>query len=196
MKPAKQPTIFAAVLAAGQSSRFGATKQAAKIDGTPLIVRAIKTAAEVCDNRVITVLGHDWQILLRLLPSYPGFVVVNEDYAQGLGTSIAAAARACQPHADALLLLLADQPLVTAEHLEALIDTWSGADNEIVASSFAGTEGPPVLFAADSLQALLAQTGDRGARALFRDSRFRLKPVTFEAAAVDIDTPEDLATLT
>jgi len=141
---AKKPTIFAAVLAAGRSSRFGATKQAAELDGVPLIVRATATAADVCGNRVVTVVGHDWQTLLGLLQSYSGFVVVNEDYAQGLGTSIASAARACRPHADALLVLLADQPLITADHLNGLIDTWSGADDEIVASSFAGTEGPPV----------------------------------------------------
>lgn len=193
--PAKQPTVFAAVLAAGRSSRFGSTKQAAEIGGVPLLVRATTTANEVCDGRVVTVIGHDWQTLLGLLQSYSGFVVINEAYAQGLGTSIASAARACPPHADAVLMLLADQPLITAQHLEALVDTWSGATNEIVASSFAGTEGPPVLFARDALRELTALTGDSGARSLFHDDRFTLKTLPFEAAAVDIDTPADLAAL-
>lgn len=194
--PVSQSKIFAAVLAAGSSTRFGATKQAAELDGVALIVRATATAAEVCGDRVVTVLGHDWQSLLRLLQPYSGFMVINEDYAQGLGTSIVSAARSCRPHAEALLLLLADQPLVTTEHIQALIDTWSGADDEIVASSYAGTEGPPVLFAADALQELMALTGDRGAHALFQDDRFTLKTVHFEAAATDIDTPSDLAALT
>lgn len=194
--PVSQSKIFAAVLAAGSSTRFGATKQAAELDGVALIVRATATAAEVCGDRVVTVLGHDWQSLLRLLQPYSGFMVINEDYAQGLGTSIVSAARACRPHAEALLLLLADQPLITTEHIQALIDTWSGADDEIVASSYAGTEGPPVLFAADALQELMALTGDRGAHALFQDDRFTLKTVHFEAAATDIDTPSDLAALT
>jgi len=194
--PASQPKIFAAVLAAGSSTRFGATKQAIELDGIPLVVRATATAAAVCDDRVVTVIGHDWQTLLGLLQPYSGFVVVNEDHAQGLGTSIASAARACRPHADALLLLLADQPLITTQHLEALIDSWSGADDEIVASSYAGTEGPPVLFAGAAVRELVALKGDRGAHALFYDSRFTLKTVRFDAAAIDIDTPEDLATLT
>ncbi len=193
--PEKQPTIFAAVLAAGRSSRFGSTKQAAEIGGVPLLVRATTTATDACDGRVVTVIGHDWETLLGLLQSYSGFVVVNEAYAEGLGTSIASAARACRARADALLFLLADQPLITAQHLKALIDKWSGATNEIVVSSFAGTEGPPVLFARDALQELIALTGDRGARSLFDDDRFRLRTVPFEAAAIDIDTPADLAAL-
>lgn len=188
--------VFAAILAAGRASRFGSTKLAAELDGVPLARKAVVTAAEACGNRLITVLGHDWPTVLGLLPSDSGFVVLNEDYEQGLGTSIAAAARACPEHADALLLLLADQPLVTAQHLQALIDSWSGAENEIVASSYAGTQGPPVLFARNALQELPKLTGDQGARELLHDCRFSVQTIQFEPAATDIDTPADLAAIT
>jgi molybdenum cofactor cytidylyltransferase len=191
--PDPQHMIFAAVLAAGSSTRFGSTKQAVELDGLPLIQRAIATAAEVCENRVVTVIGHDWATLLQLVNWHPGFVVLNEDHEKGLGTSIAAAARACQRCADAILLVLADQPLVTAGHLQELIDSWSGADDEIVATAFAGTQGPPVLFPSTTFSSLRSLTGDQGARALFHDRRFSLKTVHFEAAAIDIDTPADLA---
>ncbi len=154
------------------------------------------TATVACGSRVVTVVGHDWATVLRLVNSDSGFVVVNEDYENGLGTSIAAAARACQKYADAILLILADQPLVTVEHLQVLINSWSGADNEIVATAFFDTQGPPVLFPRGAFLALCSLTGDQGARALFHDNRFSLKTVRFEAAAVDIDTPADLAALT
>lgn len=191
--PDRQHMIFAAVLAAGSSTRFGSTKQAVELDGLPLVQRAIATATEVCENRVVTVIGHDWATLLQLVTSHPGFVVLNEDHENGLGTSIAAAARACQRCADAILLVLADQPLVTAGHLQELIDSWSGADDEIVATAFAGTQGPPVLFPSGAFYSLRSLTGDQGARALFHDRRFSVKTVHFEAAAIDIDTPADLA---
>jgi molybdenum cofactor cytidylyltransferase len=193
--PNSKPTVFAAVLAAGSSSRFGSTKQAVLLDGIPLVRRAIDTAVRVCDNRVLAVIGHDADTVLAAIDSEPCFIAINEDHGKGLGTSIATAARACRGHADALLLLLADQPLVTPQHLRALIDTWSGADNVMVASSYSGTEGPPVLFPSVAFEALESLTGDRGAHALFDDRRFTLKTVPFEPAATDIDTPEDLAAL-
>jgi len=193
--PEWEPTVFAAVLAAGSSSRFGSTKQAALLDGIPLVRRAIDTAVTVCVNRVLAVIGHDADAVLAAIGSEPCFIAVNEDHGKGLGTSIATAARACRGNADALLLLLADQPLITSQHLRALIETWAGADNVIVASSFSGTEGPPVLFPSGAFEALESLTGDRGAHTLFHDSRFTLKTVPFDPAATDIDTPEDLAAL-
>jgi len=191
----QQQTIFAAVLAAGCSSRFGTTKQAVPLDGVPLVRRAVDMATEVCENRVVTVIGHDSAVVLKAMNSHSAFIVVNKDYADGLGSSIATAARVCRGSADALLLLLADQPFVTAEHLRQLIDTWSGSEDEIVATAYSGTQGPPVLFPRGALDALGSLTGDRGARAFFNDSRFSLKTVQFEPAAIDIDTPADLASL-
>jgi molybdenum cofactor cytidylyltransferase len=193
--PDPQQTIFAAVLAAGHSSRFGTTKQAVPLNGVPLVRRALDAATEVCENRVITVIGHDAAVVLKAMNANSGFVVVNEDYEKGLGSSIATAARVCYGSADALLLLLADQPLVTAQHLQQLIDTWSGSRDEIVATAYSGTQGPPVLFPHGAFDALRSLTGDRGARTILNDSRFSLKTVQFEQAAVDIDTPADLASL-
>ncbi|MGB5258066.1 MAG: nucleotidyltransferase family protein [Woeseiaceae bacterium] len=189
------PTIFAVVLAAGQSTRFGASKQLATIDGAPLIRRALKVAAEACGEYVLTVLGHDAATVYRAMQTNSGFLVVNEGFEGGLGTSIAVAACACPPETDALLLLLADQALVTAEHLEALMSAWSGAPNEIVATSYADIEGPPVLMPRETFADLSRLDGDAGARLLFRDKRFRLKTVCFEDAAIDIDTGDDLAEL-
>lgn len=144
---------------------------------------------------MLTVIGHDRVPVLRALGSDAGFVVVNDKHEQGLGSSIARAARACRRDADALLLLLADQPLITADHLQALIDNWSGSAEEIVATAFDGIAGPPVLFPSGTFDELCALTGDEGARSLFRNDCFRLKTVPFEPAAVDVDTPADLAAI-
>ncbi len=194
--PDLSPTVFAVVLAAGRSSRFGVTKQTATLNDVPLVRIALDTATRACDDLVVTVIGHDSASVLGAMNANSGFVVVNEDYVQGLGSSIAAAARACRPGADALLVLLADQALVTAEHLFALLDSWSGADNEIVATAYDNTHGPPALFPRATFDDLCQLSGDTGARALFQDCRFDLKTVRFEAAAIDIDSPTDLAALT
>ena len=189
-------TVFAVVLAAGSSSRFGATKQSARIHDVPLVQRAVDAAVGACGQRVVTVIGHDRVAVLQAMGASSGFVIVNEDYEAGLGSSIAAAAHRCGPHADALLLILADQALVTAAHLRTLVDASSGSDVEIVASAYDDTVGPPALLPRATFRDLCELSGDSGARALFFDHRFRLKTVPCDAAAVDIDTPADLAALT
>lgn len=191
--PDQQQTIFAVVLAAGSASRFGSTKQAAVLNGVALVRRSVLAAREACGDRVLTVIGHDSVTVYKAMDSRSGFVIINDDYKAGIGGSIALAARALHGLADAVLLVLADQPLVTAPHLKAVINEWSGDCDEIVATEFAGTMGPPVLFPRAAFADLANLAGDRGGRALLRDSRFRLKTLRFEAAAADIDTPADLA---
>ena len=163
--------------------------------GEPLVRCATSAAQQVCGDRVFTVIGHDMAVVLAALGDDSGFIVVNEDYASGLASSIVRAVNACQGDADALLIIMADQPLVTAEHLRSLLEAWSGKENEIVATAYAGTVGPPVLFACGAFPDLMKLRGDRGARALFDEERFDLKTVLFEPAATDIDTAADLAPL-
>ena len=88
--------------------------------------------------------------------------------------------------------MLADQPAISAKHVRDLVDAWGGGANEIVATAFKDTEGPPVLFASGCFDALLELSGDSGGKHLFTDARFQLNTIEFEPAAIDIDTPDDL----
>jgi len=185
--------VFCVVLAAGSSERFGSTKQLARLDdGDTLISRAVRTARQALGDRTLIVLGHDWQAVRSAAGTPCPYFVINDDFAAGIGTSIAAAASAIRDVADAILLVLADQPGVTRADLEMVLGAWSGDAFEIVAASYAGTRGPPVLLPAGTFEDLERLDGDRGARDLMGDSRFSLKQVDVEAAAADIDTPEDL----
>ena len=190
-----RPRVFAVVLAAGESSRFGSTKQLTAIDGEPLVGRAAHRAASVCGGNCVLVVGHDTRRVIAAAADRCRFLLVNDHYAEGMGTSVALAARALSPVADALLIVLADQPLVTAAHLGSLIDAWSGDDDEIVASRFDGTSGPPLLLPRRTFGDLRSLSGDRGARALLNDDRFRLTAIDCDDAGVDVDTPEDLRRL-
>ena len=165
------------------------------IHGETLVRRATSLAREVCGNCSILVAGHEATAVTAAAGNAPHFVIVNDRYEQGIGGSIALAARAVSHVADALLLLLADQPLVTAHHLQALVSAWDGTDGEIVATAFAETMGPPVLFPRGAFDALGELTGDQGAKSLLQNSRFDVRTIPFEDAAVDIDTPADLQEL-
>lgn len=187
--------IFATVLAAGGATRFGSTKQIAELDGKPLIRYATDTAQSACGARVVVVAGHEWQKVIDVAGTNVHFFAINELAEDGIGTSIAVAAGVCASRADAMLLLHCDQPLITADHLNSLIRKWSGDEHEIVATAFAETMGPPVLFPQGAFADLMALSGDKGARALFNDNRFKVRSVSFEDAAVDVDTVKQLDAL-
>lgn len=191
----EKPAVFAAVLAAGESRRFGRSKMLESVQRETLVRRAANLAREVCGDCSILVAGHESNAVTSAAGEAPHFVIVNDRYEEGIGGSIALAARAVSHVADALLLLLADQPLVTARHLRALLAAWSGDDDVIVATAFAGTLGPPVLFPRGALGALGDLSGDQGAKSLLTNPQFDVRAVRFEDAAIDIDTPADLKKL-
>jgi molybdenum cofactor cytidylyltransferase len=190
----KRGNVFAIVLAAGTASRFGRTKQIEIVEGNTLVGHAMNVAREVCGIRTVLVVGHDSGPVIQAAGE-PAYLVVNDDYEDGIGGSIATAVRAIAHVADAVLVTLADQPLITAAHLDSLIDAWSGAREEIVATSFADALGPPVLFPPNAFGKLSKLSGDVGARSLLGDEAFSVTTIDFADAAIDVDTPEDLARL-
>ncbi len=189
------PAIFAVVLAAGESRRFGRPKLLETLDGETLVGRAARLARACCGERSVLVTGHMAADVAAASGGHCAIVLENREYRDGLGSSIALAARELAARADALLLLLADQPLIDAAHLRRLTETWSGAEDEIVASAFAGTTGPPVLMARNTFPELMSLSGDQGARSLILDGRRRLRKVPCEAAGVDVDGEDDLENL-
>ncbi len=157
-----------------------------------MVRRAVAVANEACGDRTVLVTGHDRQAVANACEQLRGEELVNEHYGDGLGTSIACGVRAVRDAAAAVVILLADQPLVTADHVNALIDTWQDGGADIVATSFAGTQGPPVLFGKDCFDPLCELRGDTGAKALFDNPLFTLTAIQFEPAAFDVDTPGQL----
>jgi molybdenum cofactor cytidylyltransferase len=196
-QPPSQPgaAVFAVVLAAGESRRFGSAKQLADFRGQPLVARAMRLAEQSCGQRSILVAGSEWQRVAAACAPLAGYLVVNEDFTSGMGGSIAAAVGAIAGIADAVLILLADQPLIDADYLARMVATWSANPAFIVASEFDATAGPPVIFPARHFDALLSLSGDRGARHVLMDPSSRTMLLHCSAAAVDIDVPEDFTSI-
>jgi molybdenum cofactor cytidylyltransferase len=189
----KDKDVWTIVLAAGKSTRFGSNKMVAPLHGGPLVRRVLKAARAVTPGRVVAVTGGDRDRVEQAIGDYADHVVFNPQYEKGIGTSIAAAVSACETEATAIIVILADQVHVDATHLAKLVAAWSGEPDENVATRFLDRQGPPALFGRASFAALGKLEQDEGARTVLRNSRFRLQEVRCNAAAADIDTPEDLA---
>ena len=189
-------STFAIILAAGESKRFGSTKQLADYANETLVRRAVRLAEAVCGDNTVLVVGNDWQRVLAACGPQRGIIVRNDEYASGMASSIASGVASVAETADAVLLLLADQPLVTEEHLRSLIDEWHKAPDGIVASGYSDVQGPPAIFPASCFGRLMKLEGDQGARALLKESDCPVTCIDFGEGAIDIDTPEDLAGLT
>ena len=191
----QSPTLHVVVLAAGASTRFGSPKQLVRLNGRPLLHLAVSRAVEVGGQAVTVVLGANAADLAPLLRHTPAAVIVNRDWAEGMGSSVRAGVSRVPPTADAVLLMLADQPAVTAEDLRRLVGTWRRQPQSIVAAHYDGITGVPAIFPREDFGALTALRGDAGARALLKRGGERVVRVPLQAAAIDIDTPEDLLNL-
>lgn len=171
--------VAAVILAAGESSRLGEAKQLVRLGEETLLDRAIKAARSAC-SPVVVVTGAE-----RIDRED---VVVNEQWQRGIGTSIRVGV-AHVADCDAVILMTCDQPLVTPTHLRALID----AKSEIAAAQYSGTLGIPAFFGRRHFAELLALRDDEGAKKLILRNEVVVAKVPMPEAAIDIDTPEQLA---
>jgi len=187
--------MYAVVLAAGPSRRFGSAKQLARVAGRPLLQTAVTRAVQVTGNALIVVLGAGAAKLAPLLEHSPGSVIVNDEWREGLASSIRAGVARLPPSCDGVLLLLADQAAVTADDLRCLADTWRKQPQYIAAALYAGIIGAPAIFPRSVFSELAELRGDAGARLLLRRNPERVVRVPMPSAAIDLDTPEDLLAL-
>lgn len=180
------------VLAAGGSTRMGRAKQLLEIDGAPLVRRAVVAVRAAGCARAIVVLGGRAAEVAPALLGLGATLEVNARWEQGLGSSIAAGvARAERCGAAAVLLTLADQPLVDATALRRLLDAWRASGQPIAASRYADTVGVPACFAQGFLPLLRGLDGAQGCKPLLREHAHATTLVDCPEAALDVDTPAD-----
>ncbi len=185
--------IGAVVLAAGTGSRFGGTKQVIDVRGKPLAQHAVDAATEAGVDEIVVVIGHDAELVrstLRLPAS--GRWVVNPAFASGLASSLAVGLRALGSSTEAAIVLPADQPGVTAQHLRELIEAFGARRSPIVRLAFRSGPGP-ALLGREVWSEAASLEGDVGARVLIERRPELVEVVDVGGdAPVDVDVPGDL----
>ncbi|HEU4414535.1 MAG TPA: NTP transferase domain-containing protein, partial [Candidatus Angelobacter sp.] len=185
--------VSAIVLAAGMSRRMGTPKQLLQIGGKPLLQVSLENVRASGVDEIILVLGFAADRITKEIP-LPGIKVVrNEEFEQGMGTSLRAGLAAVDPKARAALIVLADQPLVRATTLDRLIDFHSESGGQIIIPTYRGFRGNPVLLDRSVFPELRELSGDVGCRAIFgsHTENIRKLPVDDIGILQDLDSVDD-----
>lgn len=187
-------TVAGVVLAAGAGSRFRADqpdahKLTTSFRGRPLAAWALAAADGAGFNQLYVVTGAvDISGLSAEVTGGRATVIANPAWADGQATSLTAAvAAATNDGHRAIVVGLADQPLVPTSAWRSV----GAAAGEIVTATFDGRRRPPVKFER-SVWGDLPESGDEGARTLFRLRPELVSELPCTGNPVDIDTLEDL----
>ena len=160
-------TIGAVLLAAGAGRRMGGRPKALlELGGVPLVLRQLVALSDAGVDELVIVLGHHAQHILPVIEHFPVTVVHNGRPDDGQVSSQRLGLGALNPNLDAVLVALADQPLVNEQDITALIGAFKKRPEEtaVVVPRVGGQPGNPVIFSAAVREQILAGEGNVGCR--------------------------------
>ena len=188
--------IGAVLLAAGKAERLGGRpKPLLELGGVPLIRRNLIALSGAGVDEVVVVTGHQAEAVEAAVQDFPVTLVRNPDYAQGRMSSVRAGLAALSNRLDAVIVALADQPLIGAQDITALISAYKKrASGAIVIPYVDGQRGNPIVIEAAIRDEILSGDVKFGCRQWIarhpeRVARFETDNAHY---LVDVDTPEDL----
>ena len=206
-------SVVAIVLAAGQGTRMGALKLGMRLGEKSLLRRVVESALAAPVEEVVVVLGHGADQLRQELPADERVrAVYNPDFEQGQSSSLKAGINALAARAQAAVILLGDQPLISPAAIKALIAAFSIRPAPLARTLYrlprqqsqpgglpeTGVQAShPVLFSRELFPELLQISGDQGGRELLVRHQQELLAVNLDLEPpVDIDTMEDYQKIT
>lgn len=184
--------VAAVVLAAGEGRRFGSQKLLAPLRGRPLLQHALDAANASALAPIVVVLGADADAIAAGIRTGRARIVRNPDHATGQASSLRVGLRSVDT-SDAVVVVLGDQPNVTAALLDALVAQQRSSGAPAVVCVQDGRRSPPTLLHRDLWVEVDALRGDTGAReVLARHSDVTVLDVADSLGRLDdVDTQED-----
>ncbi len=186
-------TIGVVILAAGASSRLGRPKQLVKHQGKCLLQHVVDCCTAFDFGSKSMVLGAESETILQKTNTRDFKMVINNRWTEGISSSIHMGIKdvIANDQIGHVLFLLSDQPFVSSQLIEQLIQT----HQKLTACRYSGNMGVPAAFSRHYFQDLLALTGDKGAKAVLNKHQSIVRLINFQKGDIDIDTEADLANL-
>lgn len=190
--------VSAILLAAGGSKRMGRPKLELPFGDSTILEQTVGNLLNSKVDELIVVLGYRAEELASRIAKYPLKIVVNPHYERGMSTSIIAGLNGIHPMAEAVMIALADQPLVDYKLIHMLMAEFQESGKGIVIPLYRGKRGHPVIFSIKYKAEFLQLTGDTGGRQIINDHPDDVLEVSVDSDSViiDIDAWNDYAQLT
>jgi len=191
--------IGAVLLAAGEGRRMGGVaKPLIRLQGVPLVKRHLIALSGAGVDEVVVVTGHAREAVEDEVAAFPVTLAHNDRYAQGQPTSVRTGLAAASPLLDAVLIVLADQPMIGSADLVELIGAFKRrGERHVVVPVVNGQRGNPIVLDDAARSEILASEANVGCRR-FVERRPDLVHVHETANArftIDLDTREDVERL-
>jgi molybdenum cofactor cytidylyltransferase len=194
--------ITGIILAAGESKRFDGVKQLANLDGETMLGHVLTQAINSKLDNIILVLGYEKDNIIKELGELTSHekvtVIENQNYKSGMSTSIQVGLTAAIDQADAIMIILADQPCVTTEFMDNLLDRYKYSNARlgipIIVTSTSKRHGHPVIFSQQLFPELQSITGDHGAHDIVKKNLMYAKLLRLSdgKSQFQINNPNDL----
>jgi molybdenum cofactor cytidylyltransferase len=195
-EPGTGGAVAGILLAAGTSSRMGCNKLLFDLHGESVLRGAARRALAGGLAPLLVVLGHQAERARQQLDGLDCRPVINPEYDQGITSSLKAGMSALPPEAAAVMVLLADMPLVSNEMVAAMVARYRSTRAPLVISDYEGVNAPPMLYDRSLFAELAAMTGGGCGRQVVKRHRAAAEVMAWPAAALaDLDVPEDYACL-
>lgn len=179
------------ILAAGRSSRMGQPKTLLPWADSTVVETVIQTAKHLPESKIAIVSGASHKQLSELLADHQVEIIQNQDWQQGMGSSLALGIKHFhKKQVESVLVLLADMPTVSFDHLKRLVQSFNAQDCDVVCSRYKDNSGVPAVFSLSTFDRLMCLEGEIGAKKLLNTASWRLVYVDSLTPFEDIDTPE------
>lgn len=188
------------LLAAGAGSRMGhRPKSLLELGGVPLIRRQLIALSGAGVDELVVVLGHHAERISEAVQDFPVTLVHNPAPDDGQASSLRVGLRALSPRTDAVLVALADQPLINSLDISGLIAAYKQRPpgTQVVQPEVDGEPGNPVVFSAEVRDQILAGDTRLGCRQwqASHPEQVHRWVTTSQRYRTDVDTPEDIERL-
>lgn len=188
-------SVAALVLAAGSSSRLGSPKQLLPWGKRTLLEHAIDQIRSCGLDEIWVVIGHEAEAILDQVDFGGAGVVINDDHAEGIASSLRVGLDALtrESRADQALITMGDQPEVRADVVTELLSVAKREKRPAVVPKYRYTWANPIVVNKSLWERMMSLDGDSGAQRLLKAHPEWVREVWFEHLPPrDVDTQDDV----